>query len=411
LKPPGTHYVKASRVRRTARAGAVHTITSCGYVAKTPGTYNVTRNLYDTGSGDCILVEADNVTLNLNSHTITGTGSDTCVYVSDTTTGYDSVGDSVVGGQAGSPRATFRHCYYGLYLYYTSGATASRINIANPTYGVYGEYAIAANVSQINVTATDGVSEGFYFEYGGGNTVSQSAVTGYLYWDEVGFETYYEYTDHFVNDTTSGNAPAGDEGYGFYDEYSNRDVFSGDKSIDHLYGFYLYEDGYGTVSAKNSSASDLASDEYGFYIYYPDLDYDYNGPNHPTFIGNTTNGFDYGYYDYQDTSDNVREIWKNNTADNYSGYGFYFEYPTDYTITGNTADANTTSTATPRWVSGTYGLYLSSGYSYYAPLAFSGNKVYDNEYGFYSDGYAITGTNNIAKRNKYASYDVAYNNT
>jgi hypothetical protein len=410
LKPAGTHFATASARRSKAGASAVHSITSCGYVASSPGTYNVMNNLYDSGSGDCITVEANHVTLNLNSHTITGTGTDTCIYVEDTSNGYDSVGDSVIGGAKGSPRATLRHCEYGLYVYLTSGTTASRINIDNPSYGVYEDYAAGSNLSQITVYAPSGVNYGFYLYAGSGNTVSQSVVNSDLTSSEYGFYNEYEYGDHFTSDTATANTPAGDSGSGFVEYYSNRNTYSGDKALGQLYGFYVYGDTYGTVTLTNNTANDLTSDEYGFYVYLAELYSDYNDPVHTVVAGNTTNGYYYGFYDESDAAYSTRETYSNNTADDYSGYGFYFEYPVDYTITGNTADANTTSTSTPRWVSGTYGFYFSdTAYSYYAPETFSDNKSYDNEYGFYSDSYAISGTNNIAKRDRYASYDVQYN--
>jgi parallel beta-helix repeat protein len=408
LKPAGKHFAKATR--SSASASAVHTITSCGYVATAPGTYNVTQDLTDSGGGNCITIEANHVTLNLNSHKITGTGTDNCIYVGPTSTSYESLGDSVVGGATGSPRGNLQGCGTGVDLYFTSGASVTNINVHSPVYyGIYEDYIAAANISHISIYAPSGLSDGFYGEYGAGNTVSHVNV------DESGsgnaFNVYYEYNDNFTNDVArdSYNGSSGNSATGFYDEYSNRNTYSGDKSVGHEWGFYFYEDDYGTVTAKNNTASDPNSSEDGFYAYYAVLEYDYADPVHTVISGNKTNGFDTGYYDENGTSYSVRETYSGNTADNYTGYGFYFTYPTDFVISNNTADANTTSTTPPRWVSGTYGFYFYYGDSYYGPLTLSGNQSYDNEYGYYSDSDGVTGTNNIAKRDKYKSYDVEYN--
>jgi parallel beta-helix repeat protein len=410
LKPAGTHFAKASARRSKARAAAVHTITSCGYVASSPGTYSVTTNLTDSGSGPCIEITANNVTVNLNSHTITGTGTDTCIEMYyNTRTNYETSGDSVIGGAKGSPRANLQGCGYGLYVYFTSGATASRINIHRPTsYGIEEEYAAGANLSQITVYAPSGSAYGFYGYGGAGNTLSHVSVD--MNNSEYGFYTEYEYADTFAGDVVFDSySSTGDAGTGFYDLYSNRNTYSGDKALGQEYGFYFYEDSYGTVTAKGNTAYDKSSNEYGFYVYYAELRYDYSPPNHTVISGNTTTGYDYGFYDESDDAYSTQETYDSNTADNYSEYGFYFYYPTDYTITNNTADANPMGTTKPRWVSGTYGFYFYEGYSYYAPITLSGNKSYDNEWGYYSDGYALSGTNNIAKRDKYRSYDVQYN--
>jgi hypothetical protein len=55
-------------------------ITSCGYTITEAGNYEVASNLGPCG-GDGIDIEASNVQLKLNGHTITGSGSSVGIYV------------------------------------------------------------------------------------------------------------------------------------------------------------------------------------------------------------------------------------------------------------------------------------------------------------------------------------------
>jgi hypothetical protein len=74
-------------------------------------------------------------------------------------------------------------------------------------------------------------------------------------------------------------------------------------------------------------------------------------------------------------------------------------------MTGNVADAHT---ATKKYdgSSVTYGFYLYYPYAYYPFASFSKNQAYDSQYGYFTDEYMVGGKGNIAKRNKYSSYDV-----
>ena len=394
------------------KAPKVHKISSCGYTASSAGIYELTKNITDSGSGTCITLHASNVTLYLDGHTITGTGSDICIY----SEGGSSVlsKQSIIGGTVKKPTkvATLTGCEYGLYVYWTAGTMASYLNIVSPTNdGVYEDYSSGMMLSHIGVPLHSNTADGFDLNYGANNTVTKSVVDNNS--SDYGFFSEYEVGDSFTHDTVVDTYnSAGSSGYGFYDEYSSRNTFSHDSSKGQYTGFYLYEDGYGPVTATYNSATGPStnSSSYGFFFEYDYQESDTASPYHTLVSHNKSTGFQYGFYDYTDTGDPVAEKWIDNTADNYSEYGYYMNYPTDFIMTGNTADANTSG---KKYTGGTtYGFFLDYVYSSYAFAKFSGNQSYDNQWGFYNvypNGYMVGGKGNIAKRNQYASYDVEVN--
>jgi len=386
---------------------SVHKISACGYVATAPGTYELTKSLTASGSGTCITLRGDNISLYLDGHTITGTATDTCVWV-DVANGYQSVNDSVVGGTTAKPTltATLTNCAIGLYVYYTSGTTASHLKIESPTAeGVFEEHSTGTTLSNISVPMQTSAAYGFFLTNGADNVVTKSTVD-----NNSTAESYlveYETGDSFTHDSAVDTYSAGgNAGYGFIDEYSSRNTYSYDTSTGYADGFYLYPDLYGPITATHdtATASTTYPAGYGFYIYYASAVTDTASPFHTLVSHNKTNGFKWGFYDYTDSASAVAERWIDNTAHNYSGYGFYIFQPTDYVMTGNTADANT---AGKKYSGGSMlGFYFENPASQYAFAKFANNAAYDNEFGFYSNDNAVGGKGNIAKRNKYNSYKV-----
>jgi len=388
-------------------ATKVHKISSCGYTATASGTYELTKSVTDSGSGSCITLNGDSITLYLDGHTITGTGTDTCVYVEGGHTSL-STNETVIGGTKVKPTmtATLTNCKYGLYVDWTSGTMVSHLNIPSPTsYGVYAEYAGGMTLSNINVPLHANTAYGIYTEYGADNVVTKCTVDNNS--SDTSFFAYEEVGDKFTSDTAKDSYNhSGNGGTGFYDEYGSRNNWSHDKSTGNFYGFYFYNDTYGPVTATYDYASGPSTaGSYGFYVYYAYQEADYSPPFHTNISHNKTVGFQYGFYDESDSSGAVAEKWIDNTAYNYSEYGFYIYYPTDYTMNGNVADAHP-GTKKYDGSSTTYGFYLYYPYSYYPFASFSKNEAYDSQYGFYSDEYMVGGKGNIAKRNKYNSYDV-----
>jgi len=385
----------------------VHKITSCGYTASVSGTYELTKSLTDSGSGDCITLDANNVTLYLDGHTITGTGTDTCVYVEGGGTSL-STNETVIGGTKAKPTktATLTNCKYGLYVYWTSGTKASHLNIVSPTSdGVYEYYAGGMMLSNINVPLHANTAYGFYLEYGADNVVTKSTVDNNG--SDYGFYAYYEVGDTFTQDAVKDTYSNSGSGTGFYDEYSSRNIYSHDTSKGQYDGFYVYAYGYGPVTLSYDTATGRSSNinSYGFYVYEAYQEADSASPFHTLVSHDKATGFQYGYDDESNDSYAQAEKWIDNTADNYSEYGFYIDYTTDYTMIGNVADGNT-GTKKYNGSSTTYGFYLDDPYSYEPFAKFANNQAYDSQYGFYSDEYMVGGKGNVAKRNKYNSYDV-----
>jgi len=398
----------ASAASRHASA-KIHKISACGTVVKSPGTYELTKSLTDVGTGYCITLEGNNITLYLDGHTITGTGGDTCVYITGLSN-TETVNNTVVGGMMATKKrakpmsATLKNCEYGLYSSFTSGAMVSNLNIVSPTgYGVYADYDGGMTLSHVNVALHGNKAYGMYFEYGSNNLITKSSVDNNS--NDESFYAYEEVGDTFSLDTAK-NGHSGNGATGFYDYECSRDTYTHDASKGNYYGFYLEGDGYGTVTATHNTASGpTTTGPIGFYVYEAYQEADTGSPFHTMLSHNKTTGFQYGFDDQSNDSYSQAETWIGNTADNYTEYGFYIDYTVNYTMVGNVADANT-KTKKYDGSSTSYGFYLDDPYSYEPFRAFNNNQAYDNEYGFYSDEYMVGGTGNVAKRNKYAAYDV-----
>jgi hypothetical protein len=400
LRPPGLAHHREAGIARAQgrRLAAATSISACGQELTAAGTYNVTANLTDSGSGACIWIAANGVTLNLNGHTIQGTGTDTCIGVEDQSASSFASGPSrsvkndVINGGAGH----LNGCDYGLYTYYSTRTSASDLTIApnsgTETAGVY-EYYSVSNVYQ-NITVKDGSNDvdGFKLEYGSGNHVLGSTVTSTGGPDF--FYVYYETNDQIRQDTAKDPSGTGN-GDGFEDYYSNRNGYALDKALGQDYGFYFYEDTYGTVTAVyNTSSHPGDTSGYGFYTYYAYDDNNYGSQNHSMISGNKVTGNEYGFYDEY----NIAAFYHDNSTSGNADYGYYFYYPADYEITGNTSNGT----------SGAYGFYFEEAYSYYPIRSLSGNLAENEDYGYYAgtDSYGISGSNNQAKNDTYDSYGV-----
>jgi parallel beta-helix repeat protein len=371
-----------------------------------PGTYTLTTNLDGSGDEYCIFIDSGGVKLNLNGHKITDTGSsaDYGVYVGAASTTIGN--DKVYGGRISNYE-------YGVYVDSTRHTTLSDLSILLGSHGIYGvfeEYTLRSLTSAVKIFLNSTYDEtGWYSQYGAYNTVSGSFVN---YTSANGAPSLvgneYDYKDTFSNDnascrTSTGSATYDCSGYGFYEYYSNGNTYSGDKSYGNAYGFYLYDDGDGTVTATNNVATDynlgIAYGMYGFYNYANYYDA-YDSTASSTYSGNSVEGFPYGVYDYY----SYNGTYSSNTVKYASSYGYYFYYPAKLSITGNTAQGINT-TGNP-YSSGAYGFYFSDAYSYYLPAAFKDNHSNDNYYGYYSDSAFIPGSGNTAKGNYYRSYNV-----
>jgi hypothetical protein len=394
----------------------VKKISACGYVAHTAGTYELTKSITDSGSGTCISVTANNVTLYLDSHTITGTGTDACVVVAGGPNG-NAVKDTVIGGTMPKPKtkpkaskpATLTNCETGLVFAVTSGATASNLNIVAPASSGAGAIVAeseGASLSHITVPLHAGNSAvGFILEEGADNAVMNSTV--HYNGAHDGFEVEMETGDTFTHDTVDNPYGPG-TGTGFFDSQSARSTYSHCTVSGQINGFDLNPEGNGPVTLTYDKATGSAAigTSVGFKVTTAFQYADSASPFHTLVSHNKTIGFGAGF---EDTNEGVpdtpvAEKWIDNTADNYSQAGFFITYPTDYTMTGNIADANT---AGKKYTSGTsYGFLLTNAGPANPFASFSNNQAYDSEIGFLSAGAGVGGKGNIAKRNKVNSVGV-----
>lgn len=414
----------ASKAAASLETTKITKISACGYTATKAGIYELTKSVTDSGSGPCITLNGDKITLYLDSHTITGTGTDACILVEGGGTGFN-VNETVLGGtmpkvvkkkkRKAKPKpmkpATLTNCGDGVVVARTSGTKVGYLNIVNPAEaGFVGILAGGMNASHIDVHVAAGVdSPGFVLSAGADNVVANSTVD--YDGSQYAFHVVQETGDTFMSDSVrdTHNA-AGSSGVGFYDEKSSRDTFSHCTSAGQFSGFILVPQGYGPVTATHNTATTPATGlsakpgSYGFLVAQAYQQSDFASPFHTLIDHNKTNGFQFGFQDESAPEFAVVEKWTNNTADNYGGYGFAFEGGTDFTVTGNVADANTSG---KKYTSGsTYGFFLETGGAQYAFGTFAQNQAYDSLFGFYSPAAVVGGKGNVAKRNKYNTFNV-----
>jgi hypothetical protein len=398
LKPPSAaRAAQRPALSHTSHLKSAHTISSCPGEITAAGTYNVTANLTDAGSY-CIWIAGDDVTVNLNGHTITGTGSDDCIAVEDqsaTSPASDNPTRSIMDDTINGAKGRLTDCGNALYSDYSSRTVASNLTIATPdSDGVVEDYSTDNTYSNVNVADGSSSTKGYYMYGGSANHITGSAVASTGSPDSFYLE--YEYDDLLLRDIAKYPNGPGGSGDGFVDYYSNRNAYVDDKAYGQLIGFYLYNDDYGTVAVANdlsSNPGENATGSYGFYDYYGYDDANYGRQNHSVYTYNTAIGGQEGFYDEY----NIAETFTHNQALGASTYGFFFYYPADYIVSDNTSNGTYNKTA---YGASTYGFYIYEGYSYYSPERFTNNTSENNYYGFYSvlaqDGFAIHGTGNKA---------------
>jgi hypothetical protein len=392
--------------KAAAASQTVHKITACGYTAHAPGTYELTRSVTDSGSGPCILVNASNVTLYLDGHSITGSGTDVCLEVA---TGSNTIAnDTVVAGTKAKPTktATFTNCATGLLIDSTSGTTVSHLKIVAPTdTGVVAVYAGGLSLSNVSVPLQTKDVVGILLENGADNVVTKSTVNNNG--GQPSFLSVGETGDSFTYDTANDPYSAsGNTGKGFLDVSGSRNTFSHDTSKGQFDGFFFVESGSGPVTATHDNATGPSANanSHGFFVLGAFSVTNPASPFHTVISHNTATGFQYGYQD-ENGGTGTSEKWTNNTTHGYSLYGFYVDYATDYTMTGNVADANPSGKT---YAGGTsYGFFINHISPVFAFRTFANNEAYDSQYGFVStSGSVIGGKGNIAKRNQFNTYRV-----
>ncbi len=404
----GTATASATSQHANAKA---HKISACGFVATKAGTYELTQNVVDAGSGPCITLNGDHITLYLDSYTITGTGTDVCLLVGGLGSA-ENIGETIVGGTVKKPArpATLSSCHAGIEITRTSGTMISHINISSPAGdGVLETLAGGMTLSNINVqmhAVTTAI--GIFVEAGSDNTVTKSLVN--TNGTAVGIVAESEVGDSFTyNSVVDTYNSSGNTATGMADVNSSRDTWSHNVSSGQKNGYVFSEDGSGPVTATyNTAKGHATSGSVGFHVTNAFQLYDPGSQHHTLLSHNKSVGFEQGFLDSTDTPYSAAETWASNTATNYTEYGFFIESPGDYTMTGNIADANP---AGKKYTGGsTCGFCLAGVSPLFSFMAFSKNQAYDNLYGFDSGGTFVGGKGNIAKRNKYNALNVEIDN-
>lgn len=423
-------------------------ITSCGEELTVAGSYVVTENLSATGAGEyCLYIDGSGISVNLDGHTITGDGSE-----SD----QSKYGVYIYGNHDTVANGTLSDCYYGVYLDDSVSPAVQKLTIDAPTYtGVYEGYSASTRIIADEVTDLAG---SYAFElYGGtGTAISQSTAT-YTSGEPDLFYVEYEYGDVFTGDVAElvneGGAPVtyGGGATGFLEYYANHDRYTDDRSLGNDDGFYLYDDGYGVVTATGNRAEDYeptGKTSYGTgYDYYMYADYDDYSEVYPypkdivenniglgdedgiyayynyygsLFAGNKMTDNYYGIYDYYDynavfSENNAvnddygyymyyspSEIYEGNRATDDTSYGYYVYEDPRVKMVGNTATGPNTAKS---FTSTAYGFLFYQDEAYYEPLTFNNNHANGLYYGFYGDDdYPVSGTGNTGVNDEYLTY-------
>ena len=218
-------------------------------------------------SGTALTVGKSGITINLNGHTITGSGYD--------------------------------NGYYGVYNDGYNKVTVENGTITDYEYDLYDEYTTGAKVVDLK---TDDSAEALSVFYSQNGLVEHSSAYDTTY----GIYLYY---NNRVNVTDSKSS---DSEYAVYDEYSLA-TLDKVKTHDNVYGFYIayplrYGKAYYTI--EKSTAND---NDYGFYI-----------ENYPTsyyqadLLDNTANdNGSYGFYAYLKTKGKGNHATGNGTGNCY----------------------------------------------------------------------------------------------
>jgi hypothetical protein len=316
--------------------------------------------------GDALTVGANNITIDLKGHTLSGpVGKDT--YSGIYTAGYN--GTKILNG-------TIQNFAYDVHLYVSSDAQISGMTFlgdgdGNPT-GVYDDYGAGSRI-QKSMFGT-GVYYGIYGYYTSG-VFTHNTFTN----DGVGVEGYYD-----TGDVISSNGAMGVP-YAFESDYSYGETFANNLAVNPTDGVYSDCDTYGNATVVNNTVINPTT--YGVYVYDCYNSATYTAPwtvvSGNKAIGGPDSGSAYGFYDYY----SLNATYSNNVAKGLDD-GFFFDYPTGFSFEANTANSNADD-----------GVYAENNYYYYNFFDASYNIANNNgSYGFYA-GYGAPGTSNHASGN------------
>jgi hypothetical protein len=393
----------AGALALVAVPAAQASVVTCGQTL----TANTTFSSNVTGCpGDGVVIGANNIVVNLNGHTLQGTGGGDGVNFN----GYDGVTlmngriqnffDDVYndGDNNKINSITTRNASNaGIRLYYANNTKVNSGNEGNEYDGIYATY---SNNSVVNgVTATLNVAYPFYFEYGSFNTITKS--TGTSSQGNTAFTATGENNDTLTYNTARGSSDGFDFEYVGGTTTVTRNVASSND-----YGFYAYYT-YGPVNfslnqAHHNATVGFAEDYTGHFssgnTYNGDVA-QFNGTGFSVrnslnvllkavVAGSSSNlrnggggngdGVFIGYYSDGATVLNS----KANSNNPYDGISID-DTATNTTLNGNTTNANANDGVNDDSSSTTLSNSLAAwnlNYGFFAPLATDGggNHAHDN---------------------------------
>jgi len=255
-------------------------VSSACFYADTPGTvYNLTGDLTGNKSdGNCITINASNVTIDCNGYSIIG----------DTPATVGIRSDNVVNVTITD--CTISNYENGIYLAYTPDSHLTNNVVYNANYAAF-YLSGSNNVVLTNNTAHDSSSYGFYV-----------------------YDSYYNYLE--------GNT-AYNNGYSFYISTSSDASMTNNTAHDSTYGFYIYGSPYNYLEGNTAYNNGFG----GFVIYVSDVNTLYDN--------NASNNTRLGFYIF-----GSNDLFMSYATAQESQYGFYIRDSSNAILESITSHSN-----------------------------------------------------------------------
>ena len=246
----------------SAPVAGPYDIDSCGVTLSESGqTYTLISDISD--SSTCITVNVDSVSIDLNGHTISGSGSGSGVYV-DGVNYVNVYGGSINGFSEG---VYLRNSYYG--YVYDNNFDSNSYAVLLYRDSAYDDYSYV-----YNNYITSSSSAGIQIYYSQSNYIYDNTFGSGNY---NGIEVYGFYDGSYYGggNSITGNTMDGNSGYGIYLSYSDNNYIDNNTVCGSYYGdLYCNGDGYvySNYGASNSfdSVYDCGNNNYYWPVYYDD---------------------------------------------------------------------------------------------------------------------------------------------
>ena len=334
-------------------------------------TYTLTTDVHET-----IQIDEDNLILDGNGHTVTGTGTGfgvllngrTGVTIKNLNVTQFSYGINLLSDSSGNTLTgnSASNTYYGIYLYFSSNNNLTNNTASNNYDGI--RLVSSSNNTLTNNTASNNVY-GIYLRTYPWYSCNNNTLT-----NNTANSNYYHgiRLDYSSNNTLTNNTANSNNQYGIYlYSSSNNTLTNNTANSNNGCGIYLYFYSHFNTLTNNTANSN----------YYHGIRLDYSSNN--TLTNNTANSNNwYGIYLYRSSNNNLT----NNTANSNYYHGIYMMRSNYNTLTNNTANSNNQ-----------YGIYLRS----------SSNNTLTNNTASNNNWYGIT----LQNSGNNLIYNNYFNNT